>query len=307
MARNSSKVLSLTFLGLNGLLVVPTREPLIIGIMAAVALLVVLNTQFQQQKSNPALSTPSGIFATTLLYLPAVLLVARNMLIYGMSETLGLLSCVSAYWVFRKLSERQAQNSVANKILDLLSFPAALGVAFYAVVSWFGRFSDPVFGSNEIDLGIAAAVFSGILVLFMVDKKRTVNPSLVSQLTIPVAALIAALNILVVTVFTDTVLSAIFGVLIGTSLTVFGFTYRSRLIAAVGALSIAVASFVGLNDVVVLLFQSSWIGLAVLGGIAIVSASLVDRYGALVRLRLTNWVKAGKERDAEISYSTSVS
>ena len=108
------------------------------GLLAAMALLLALDTKLRQQRGNPALSTPSGVFATTLLYLPVALMVARNMLIYGMSESLGLISCASIYWAIRKLSEKQEQNSLANKFLDLLSFPTAVSVAFFAVVSWFG-------------------------------------------------------------------------------------------------------------------------------------------------------------------------
>ena len=154
-----------------------------------------------------------------------------------------------------------------------------------------------MFGSYALDTSIAGAVFSGIMVLFMMDKELAVNASPVSKLTISLASLIAAVNMMIVTVSIDTALVAILGASIGVSLTVFGFHYRSRLIAVTGATSIAVACFVGLNDVVVLLFQSSWIGLAVLGGIVIVSASLVDRYGAMVKLRLSDWIKAGKEKE----------
>ena len=297
MARNSSKVLTLTFLGLNALLVIPTRAPLMIGLMSSVALLLVVHTHFRQRKENPVLSTPSGVFATALLYFPIALLVARNMMIYGLSLPLGLIVCLSVYWVLRKLSEGDSMHSLKSMSLDLISFFVAIGVAMLATLNWL-EFADafPIQGWR-IESSIANTLFCGVFLLYMVDKKLFSGSSKVNKVTVPLAAIISAVVASYAAVLIDIALSSILSGLVGASLAYFGFKHRSRLIAAAGLITIAVASTAGLHEIVELLFQSSWIGLAVLGGIAIISASLVDRYGAVIKLRVSNWHKLEKRTE----------
>ena len=297
MARNSSKVLTLLFLGLNTLLVIPTREPLIIGFLASVALLFVVHKHFRQRKDDPLLSTPSGIFATALLYFPIALLVARNMMIYGLSLPLGLIACLSVYWVLRKLSEGQSVDSFKSMSLDVVSFVVALGVAMLATLNWI-EFADALTIQNwRIESSITNTLFCGVFMLYMVDKKLFTSSSKVNKVTVPLAAMLSAVVASYAAVLIDIALSSVLSGLVGASLTYFGFKYRSRLIAAAGLITIAVASAAGLHEIVALLFQSSWIGLAVLGGIVIITASLVDRYGAVIKLRVSNWSKLGKRTE----------
>ena len=222
-------------------------------------------------------------------------------MIYGLSLPLGLIVCLAVYWVLRKFSEGQSMHSFKSMSLDLVSFIVAIGIAMLATLNWF-EFANafPIQGWR-IESSIANALFCGVFILYMVDKKLFTGSSKVNKVTVPLAAIISAVVASYAAVLIDIALSSILSGLVGASLGYFGFKYRSRLIAAAGLITIAVASAAGVHELVALLFQSSWIGLAVLGGIAIISASLVDRYGAVIKLRVSNWNKLEKRTETSNS------
>ena len=75
--------------------------------------------------------------------------------------------------------------------------------------------------------------------------------------------------------------------LAGIGLTLFGVKTKNRTIMVAGSLITVFALLVGFEDLIRLLFEGNWIALAVSGALIIVTASIIDRYGATIKFKLS--------------------
>lgn len=82
LARRHAWQLSLAFVGLNVVLLVPVREPDVIAAIVAVCAPLVLLLQLRLLARTPSLTTPQGRFARAMLAVPLIVIVGRTLLYY---------------------------------------------------------------------------------------------------------------------------------------------------------------------------------------------------------------------------------
>jgi len=101
LARDSAgRLTTLTALASLALLV-PVRDPLLTGLIAAVTLLAVAAAQRGMADRDPTLTTAEGRFARAIPFLPAGVVIARTVLLYEVDAGLVLPLALAAWFVMR--------------------------------------------------------------------------------------------------------------------------------------------------------------------------------------------------------------
>ncbi len=282
MARRSARPLSITFLMMNALLLIPLRDSWVVGGMLVAAILIPGWVMMKRYFTDPTLATGEGRYALLLLLVPAGLLLGRNLFLYQLDVLLGFMACTSLYVASRQYGLLTKPESIRRKLTEGISVPLAYAGAF-CLADLVQRFA-----SVQVAIGAVVMLLGG----FMLDYTIRASHSTLKPIILTTTSLIISAVMLNNLIINDSAISAILGFAGGTGLSVFGIKYKNRLILIAGIVTGLGAILFGLKDVLAMLIQSSWLGLAVVGGMAIVGASLLDRYGAVIKLRISNWSAA---------------
>ncbi len=278
VSRHSARLLTLSYIGLNSLLLLPFRDPLLVGAMLSVALIVPALVTRAGLARDASLLSVKGKYALSILFIPALLLLARNLYLYQLDYFLGAMFFTSIYWICRQWALSATTGKNTRNILDLMSAPLAYGAALCTANLVESNVFDPLF----------VGTFSVVLGAYLIDFQRRVVKTLTSQLIVVVtSSVIAGSMVLSVLVF-DSVESTIMGVVSGIGLIVFGVYARSRVVMIIGFILTCIAAWSGFNEIITLMLSGDWLALAILGSVTIVGASLVDRFGPAIRFRLSN-------------------
>ncbi len=278
LARNSAKLLTLSYLGLNTLLLLPFRDSLLVGAMLAVALVVPAIVSRTVMAKDVTLHSVRGKYSLAVLFIPAMILLVRNLYLYQLDSFLGLMFCVSVYWVFRQWSMSETTGARVKTVLETISVPLAFCGALFVADLGSTYFLDLFFSVS----------FSAVLGVFLVDYQRRAESSLLKWIIVTGTAGVMAATLLASTLLLDTAAIAMLATLFGIALFMFGLCVRYRSVMIVGLALTLLAAWFGLSDVIALLLSGDWLVLAIFGGVAIVGASLVDRFGPTIRYHLSN-------------------
>ena len=278
LAKESTKLLTLSYLGLNTLLLLPFRDSLLVGILLAVSLIVPAIVSRISLAKDATLHSIRGKYSIAVLFIPAVILLVRNLYLYQLDSFLGLVFCVSVYWVFRQWSMSETIGARAKMVLETISVPLAFSAALFVA---------DLTGAYFLDL-LYSVSLSTLLGLFLVDYQRRAQPSPLKWIIVTGTGGVISAALLISTLMLDTAAIALLATLFGIALSMFGFYARYRSVVAIGVAQTLVAAWLGLGDVIALLLSGDWLILAIVGGVAIVGASLVDRFGPTIRYHLSN-------------------
>jgi hypothetical protein len=282
LARRSAKFLVPAFLGINAFLLVPVRDSLWVAIMLGLSILIPAWLIKRCSAQDSTLSTFEGNFALALLFVSPALLLGRNLYLYQVDSLLCLIFSGCSFYVFRQLYLSKASGSMMCKLYEVLSVAMAYGTAY-----WGADLIDSLTGGNTMEI-----VFSAILGVFVVDFAMRASDSRMNQNIIIATALTIALTLVNYLIATDTAVSAIICTAAGLSLVYFGMLFKDWLVTLIGWFEVAFAVLFGLEDVIVFVFSSTWLGLALVGGFSIIFSALLDRYGPLIKLSISKWAKS---------------
>ena len=213
-----------------------------------------------------------------VLFIPAAILLVRNLYLYQLDCFLGLVFCVSIYWVIRQWSMSETISTKAKLMLEIISVPLAFGGALFVADLTNTYFLDLLFSVS----------LSAVLGLFLVDYQNRAEPSLLKWMIVTGTAGVISVALLASTLMLDTAAIALLATLFGIALFMFGFYARYRSVGFIGLAQTLLAAWFGLSDIVALLLSGDWLALAIVGGVAIIGASLVDRYGPTIRYHLSH-------------------
>ena len=279
MARRSSRAISTVFVGLNMLLLIPVRDPLLIAALVGAVALGLTWFVPRQFACDDTLKTPGGRFAMSMLFVPLGILVIRNLFLYGLDEALTLVTSVSVYLALRQLEKQCDQGTWLRAIVSLATVPVAL----IAAASLF------VLTPSTFGWEWKYMAFNALLGTYLWDRIRRHFKAFIPGLIVLFTGGVIAASSLIHAVAAGTAGGLILGIATAGMLTGMGFKARNLLLVYLGAATALGSVATGFDDLVALFFNAGWISLAVLGFLAIVGASLVERYGALVRVKLANW------------------
>ncbi len=167
MARHSAKTLSLHFLLLNALLLLPVRASVAAGTIALAGVIYALFVIGKETARNPALKTGEGKFALTTLFIPLGIVLFRSMYFYQVDSLMVAMVSMVLFLAARQVSlfpDRSARLAVALEAVSwMLAFVVALAL------------TDAL--EPGISYGLKAPVFSLTFAMLALDLiRRTDSP-----------------------------------------------------------------------------------------------------------------------------------
>ncbi len=276
LARRMSKKLSLLFLLSSAALLIPIRDPQIIGLLvltlATCAIILSRKISFNQTSSK----TNEGMLALGLQFLPLAVLVGRSLWLY--SADLFLLTIMSAtiFFIMRQISLQLIADSKLRIILEGFSIIPAASVTFL----FYSVLESIVFIPDEFILPISSLISAAML--YDISIRSTKRPDRYRLIAV-IGLLIGMTTSLIIFL---NLLAALTCVFVGMVLIVFGYKNQQRNVFTGGILLMTIGIAQQLYELVLHFDLGSWMSLAVLGVIAIVVASTIESQGGKLKLRL---------------------
>jgi len=291
MARHSSKSLSVNFLLLNALLLLPIRSSLAAGVVALAGVLYALNVVSRAARKDLALKTAEGKFALITLFIPAGIILFRSMYFYQVDSLLLAMVAMALYMAARQASVFPGRHNRVALTLEVLSMPLALAVAV-ALTDAF---------QPAIAVALRAPFFAVVYSLLAIDlMRRTTSRKLIGLIGATIS-LFAALSFIFSVAVMPSIITALLSLVAGGLLMLCGSALRNMVALFSGIVTMIASVLFGLDEILRLIANSGWVELAVFGASTIALASVLDRYGVAIKLRLVKSFDAIGEQHRRIA------
>lgn len=274
LARRSNKLLTGTFLLANLALLMPVREAWMVGLLATIVVLMVL-AALRLISSEHTLHTVEGRFARFMLFVPAGILFARSLIFYGVDELVLLLLSSMLYLIIRELGKGVEKSGLIEMLLIYLSVPLALCIA--ASTS----------SLLHINLGsyLEMIIFALVYAALSFELSRRADADIQRDILAFQAVMISGFTLLVAMTLGGTV-ETVVALVAGVGLLMAGYFLGRKLFSVAGVVLIAASVMLNFEALINLFDFNNWAVLAALGGSIIILASVLDRHGPGIKLKL---------------------
>ena len=288
MARHSAKTLSLHFLMLNALLLLPIRSSMAAGTIALLGVLYALFIVSKLAGKDRSLKTGEGKFALATLFIPIGIILFRSMYFYQVDSLMVAMVSLALFLSARQVSLFPDRSARLAVFLEMLSLPFAM-VAALSVTDAF---------APDLVKGLAAPLFAAVYTVMALDVlRRTASRQLRKVIGVSIS-LSVALSFTLSVANAPSALTALLSLMAGVMLVLWGASGRKPVAMFGGLVTSAAGVMFGFDEILQLVVNSSWIDLAIFGACAIALGSVVDRHGVVIKLRLDKWFHAlGEEKE----------
>jgi len=286
MARHSAKPLSLHFLLLNTLLLLPIRGSMAAGTIALLGVFYALLVLSKRSASDRSLKTGEGRFALATLFVPIGIILFRSMYFYQVDSLMVAMVSMAAFLAARQVSLFPDRGPRFAVLLEVLSVPLAFIFSM--------ALTDALI--PMIDNALAGPLFATAFSLLALDMLRRTESRVFARILVAATCLVVALSFSFGVASDPGALTAILGFTAGTILLLTGLSMHRHVATLSGIGTLFVAVTFGLEPIWQLVIASSWVDLAIFGAGAIILGSVVDRHGVVIKLHLLRWFDALAER-----------
>ncbi len=284
LARKDATRLSLLFLGTNGLLLLPSRDPLVVFSVALFGTLAVAALDHLWFAAQSRLKNLEGRVARGLLFTPFVLLIGRNLLLFEIDSLLlayagAALTAVSFHVL--------PQFKINGK--RLLGFQeAALPLA---AITWL-LFLDGAFGAPfwEVDLNTFVLPLAALMVLASIQVERR------GHVWRYLAAATAIASVTWQMFFDPSAQASVVCIVVSILVTVAAFLMEEKGLLRWGIIGLVLGAIYHFRYLVLFGAENRWIALAVLGTTIILLGSFLEKNSSRLRgafknlrLRVCDW------------------
>jgi hypothetical protein len=291
MARHSTKLLSLSFLATNVMLLLPIRDSLAAGSIALLSMFYAMYFAKSATVRDRALKTPEGRFALSMMFIPAAIILVRSMYLYQIDSLMIVMLSLAVFIAARQIAIIPGQSAILRRALEVISIPVAVvfSVAIGATLIEFD--------STALILPVCALAYSALAfdVLHRTDSK-----SLAGFLSASISLSVATSFVWAVAL-EQSALAAVLCLIAGAVMLFAGVATRNRLASIGGALTVLGGGLVGFEPIAALVSRSGWMELAIFGACTIVVGSVLDRHGMAIKIRVTKWLGTINSRNSAIA------
>lgn len=291
LARQSSKALSLHFLLLNALLLLPIRGSMAAGTIALIGVAYALFVISKVTARDRSLKTGEGKFALATLFIPVGIILFRSMYFYQVDSLMIAMVSMSLFLAARQVSLFPDRSARIAAVLETLSLPIAMIVSL--------SLADAL--RPLLTSAMAGPAFAGIFTLLSMDLLRRTESGALARIITMTVSVAVAIGFSTSVFDYPSALTAILCMSAGAVLLLMGVSIRSRIAATFGVLTLVAGALFGFDPLVELVLDSSWIDLAIFGAVAITLGSVLDRHGVVIKLRLVKWFDAISEQRARVA------
>jgi len=272
LARRSAGTLSALFLLTNLLLLIPVRESLFVGIAALIAVILPIVIFSKRMSQDNALRTPEGLIGMATVLVPAGIIICRSIWLYPMDELLQMILSGTAFVALRFCAYQTEAESKARKLTHLLSLGAAFSIAMPAAL----------LAQRYLPEGMDFSVFGIILAGLLLDISTRCHKPLA---TVHMAALVLITSNILPVFMTGNISNSVMCILAGLTTILLGYQYGLRTLIPLGLVTVLCGIGSPAFEFIQWLDFSNWITLSVTGGVIIIAASLIERHGALIKMK----------------------
>lgn len=282
LARRSAKTLSFLFLFTNLLLLIPVRESWFVGAAALVAVLIPILVLTKRMQHDNSLRTSEGLFGIATVLVPAGIIICRSLWLYPVDEILQIILAGVAFVALRFTADQTEPDTPARGAIHWLSVGAAVCVATPAAM----------LAQNYLSDASALNVFGFVLAgLLMEISMRCRDPLAMVRF----AAVVLIVTHVPTLLFTNDMSNTVLCIAAGLATAVVGYRYGLRHLMVIGVLT----ALCGFGRPVIEFAQwldfSNWITLSVLGGVIIIAASLIERHGAVLKMKWDRLARSAEQ------------
>ena len=291
MARHSAKSLSVHFLLLNALLLLPIRNSFAAGTVALLGVFYALYVVAKLARKDRSLKTGEGKFALATLFIPLGIVLFRSMYFYQIDSLMVAMVSMALFLLARQASLFPDRGERVALVLQVLSVPFALVVGLSLTDAFAPALAD----------GLAAPLFASVYTVLALDILRRTGSRRLGVLIGVSISLFVALSFTLNVAMNLSALTALLSIVAGVILLLWGLAGRKPFASFAGAITLIAGAWFGFDEVVRLIMTSSWIDLAIFGASAIALGSIVDRHGVAIKLRLVKWFDTVGEQKGQVS------
>jgi len=279
LSRGMAGRLAVLYLVSNAALLVPLRDPHLVGYAVLGLGLFVLVFSGKTAQQNVSAKTHEGMMALVLQYLPIAVLLCRNLWLYAPDLFLLTILALTVFFALRQVGIRLGSFPGIRSFVELVSVLPALGfgAGLGATIAENGFFA------SELILPVATLAAASLIY----EISTRAQQGRVLYRTLSVAVLCAGL--LANMLFLGGVLAAMMSAVIGIAVAVHGYMKQQRIVFGGGMVTMCVGLGYQLYYATQIFHLGSWASLAVLGMAAIVVGSTIECHGCRVKLMLTAW------------------
>ena len=279
LSRSMSSKLAALYLISNAALLIPLREPHLVGYMVVGLSLLVLMVSRNAARQNISAKTSEGMMALVLQYLPMAVLLGRSIWLYSPELFLLTVLALTVFFALRQVSIRLDNSAEIRSLVEGFSVLPALG--FGAGLG--ATLAENGYLATELVLPIAALATASLI--YEISLRARQGAALYRTLSVAVLCVGVLSNMLIL----DGVLTAVMSTVIGIAVAVFGYMKQQRTVFGGGMVMTSVGLIYQLYYAIQVFHLGSWVSLALLGMAAIVVGSTVESHGYRIKLMLTAW------------------
>lgn len=284
MARQSAKPLTIVYLLTNAMLLIPVRDVSFAAALAAGMVFFTLAFSVKQCAKDNGLRTAEGKFSRLVLFVPSIILLVRSTWLYQANEVLYSAMGLIVFMALRVLALQMSSPSTARRLVELAALPVAISTAIPAA-SLF---------DNLLVANIALPVFALIASALFVEVALRASFTKDKSSILVSASLMLSFSFLGNLLMDNGILASLSTCFVGLIVVMMGHWISQRFIVALGITT----SLLGLVNVLYGLLENvdflNWTSLAILGALAIIIGSVVERHGLVIRQRIKESLKRVK-------------
>lgn len=278
-ARGSEATLAIALLGSCATLLIPVRDALWVGPIAVLGALGVIWMIRASARSNNLLDTAQGWFVKCVLFIPTLIMLVRSVYLYEFDALIGLTIAATGFILMRQIALQLTDTSATRKVLEFLAIPIALGTSYFA-----GSIIDVHLNSSIVDTSMS--VIAAILVF---EISARAGSAFMQRFLSVTAMSLLSLGLVLVDLSTHSLSTTVLTVLLLAIATTLAAMTRRRTEMIIGLISIAIVLTPQIVELIQAIQLNNWITLSVIGALAVIGGSLLDRHGARFKLQLENW------------------
>jgi len=277
-SRKAAGQLTIAFLALNALLLIPVRGTLTVSILTLVALLAATQITKRLSQQNDTVFTPETKFAFATLFLPGLIIIARALSLYSVDELFMLTLCGLGYfslrsWAIRIHEVDTSDDSTALSLLELTQY--CLGFVIAALLASLLPHS-----MENISLTVFSLASIGITADQIRQSRRqsvrTAMLSITAVLLVGSNTLLALLSPMLLVKFASFTVCSLIFVLANYAHSQVNNSNGARLVGLIGT---AATFLILVLKLVAWINLSSWMTIGLMGMLLIVIGSCYERFG----------------------------
>ena len=283
MARPIAKPLTLVLLVTSALLLIPFRGSLSTSALAAIAAIMPFLALKRWSIQEYALKTLEARFAIATLFLPLVIIVIRYFWLYSVDEVAILMVCSLAFAGNYAAIARLKESSHWGKSLFDWVCVALGGCVTVAILSIVEQWL-----SWHLTVLLASLLFAAFSMLVAQQSKCMRNAILI----VAALQLLAWHGLILLSGTYTEHATMLLSIMTGVSIMVLGKMANTSWLFILGALVSVLMILLNLLSLFNGVDFANWVTMIVVGIAIIVTASILERYGAVIRLKYSQWFKA---------------